>query len=63
MERWSLTHIGQQRLSEGREGWDGCTTEEGKTAVAPLNLTGWIYSVRAEGPAWSPLRWGENDGV
>lgn len=43
-------------------GWSSATGE-GKTAVAPLNLTGGMYSVRAEGPAWKPPRWGGNVGV
>lgn len=40
-------------------GWSSATGE-GKTAVAPLNLTGEIYSVRGEGPAWKPPRLGGN---
>lgn len=44
-------------------GWSSAAGE-GKTAVAPLNLTkGGIYSVRAEGPARTPPRQGENVGV
>lgn len=40
-------------------GWSSATGER-KTAVALLKLTGEIYSVRGEGPAWKPPRLGGN---
>ncbi len=39
-------------------GWSSATGED-NTAVAPLNLTEWIYRVSAGGPVRKPLRWGE----
>jgi len=38
-------------------GWSNATGE-GKTAVAPSNLSGGIYSVRPERPAWKQPRQG-----
>lgn len=43
-------------------GWSNATVE-GKTAVALSNLTGDIYSVRAQRPAWKQPSQGGNVGV